>query len=87
METNNTPPLLQKPPIVPQTLPVGTNKRIHVHVHSTPMFETTHRPRMRVSLRETAIGPVSRPYTYIKLEMAEQKVRLKASDSLALVSP
>ena len=42
---------------LPQTQLVGPSKRIR----GTPTFEISHRPYKRVSLRETAMGPVSQP--------------------------
>ena len=51
------PALPQMPPLLPQTPLVGPSKRIR----GTPTFEISHRPCKRVSLRETAMGPVSQP--------------------------
>ena len=53
----SSPPLPQMPPLLPQTPPVGPSKRIR----GTPTFVISHRPCERVSLRETAMGPVSQP--------------------------
>ena len=52
-ELSSTAP--QMPPLLPQTPPVGSSKKIR----GTPTFEISHRPCKRVSLRETAMGPVS----------------------------